>query len=146
MGQDFGFKIDENKASASLQESNNLYSSKNQISSEKMHYLWIDKSINEKPFELLFNEIFNEERQCLKFNTVAEGIEQLFTQKYKAVTVIISGSFFLEFYKKFDERIHNSKDDKDFPFPIVVVFCRQKENFIFNIKFINKYDNNYLLY
>ena len=145
MGQDFGFKIDENNASASLQESNNLYSSKNQISSEKMHYLWIDKSINEKPFELLFNEIFNEERQCLKFNTVAEGIEQLFTQKYKAVTVIISGSFFLEFYKKFDERIHNSKDDKDFPFPIVVVFCRQKENFIFNLKFNNNYDNNYLL-
>ena len=116
------------------------------LNKETINYMWIDKDINETYFKLSYYDIlFNEKRQCYTFNTVDEGIQKLFSLKYQEITVIISARFFPEFFEKFDQRINNTNDLKEFPFPTVVIFCFEKEKFISNLILNNNYDNNYLL-
>ena len=118
----------------------------NANTTEIINYMWIDKDVNKTFFEFeYFNELFNEKRKCYKFDKVDEGLEKLFSLKYQDITIIISGSFFPEFYEKFDQYINTTKDFKEFPFPTVVIFCREKELFISNLILNNNYDNNYLL-
>lgn len=116
----------------------------NQSSSDNYHYMWIDKNIQEQNFEPMYYTLFNEQRKCLKFNTVEKGIEKLFELKYE-ITIIISGSFFPKFFKKFEEKIKNSEKELEFPFPIVVVFCMEKDHFIANLKANKNFDKYYLL-
>ena len=129
-----------------IDNQSNTNNEKNKLNSETINYMWIDKDINEPSFEFLyFNILFNEKRKCYKFNTVDGGLNKLFDLKYQEITVIISASFFPEFYEKFDQKMNNTNDFKEFPFPIVVVFCRNKELFISNLILNNNYNNNYLL-
>ena len=112
--------------------------------SNTMSYMWIDKYINDEIFQIeYYNPLFNEERPCIKCDDVEPGIQILFDQlKSKETTIIISGSFFPDFCKKFNKKI---EERKIFPSPTVVVFCLKKEEFIANLKVNNNYNNNYLL-
>ena len=112
---------------------------------EIINYMWIDKDINKTFFEFTyFNILFDEKRKCYKFDKVDEGLEKLISLEYQEITIIISASFFPEFYEKFDQKINTCKDFKEFPFPTVLIICREKERFISNLILNNNYDNNYL--
>ena len=74
--------------------------------------------------------------------TVEEGITKLIELKYEETIIIISGSLFSVFYKEFDEKLNELQT---FPFPIIIIYCFNKENFIANLISNNIYDNNYLL-
>ena len=115
----------------------------NNLNKEIINYMWIDKNINEPFFDTLYyNNLFDEKRKCYKFDNVDEGLQKLFSLKYQEITIIISGSKFPEFYEKFDENLKNTNDLKEFPFPYVVIFCKEKEKFISNLILNNNYDNN----
>ena len=102
--------------------------------------MWIDQNINEEDFQSMYNTLFNEQRKCSKCDTVDKGIEELMKLKYEEITIIISGRFFLEFYKKFNKKINEIK-----VCPIVIVFCQHKELFISNLRINNIYNDNDLL-
>ena len=105
------------------------------------HYMWIDKNVYAEDFQLVFDCLFNEKKKCSKFDTVDKAIEYLLNNiEFEETIIIVSGSFFPDFYKKFDENINKIKVS-----PIVVVFCQRKEFFISNLKINNIYVNNYLL-
>ena len=126
----------------SLEIQNNKKTPSNSNISDTMHYIWIDQNINEEKFQILNFSKFKDENECSKCKTIEEGIKELFGLKYEETTIIISGKFFPDFCKKFDEKI---KEVKILIFPIVIVFCYQKEKFISNLKINNNYENNYLL-
>ena len=106
--------------------------------------MWIDKHINDEIFQIeYYNPLFNEQRPCIKCDDVEPGIQILFDQlNSKETTIIISGSFFPDFCKKFNKKI---EERKSFPSPTIVVFCLKKDEFIANLNINNNYNNNYLL-
>ena len=126
------------------QKNNRNLDTNNNDLSNTMSYMWIDKYINDEIFQIeYYNPLFNNERPCIKCDRVEPGIEILFGQlKSKETTIIISGSFFPDFCKKYNKK---SKEKMIFPSPIVVVFCIRKEEFKANLNINNNYDNNYLL-
>ena len=102
-------------------------------------YIWIDKNKNQEYFQSCYNYIFPN-NECLTFDKVDEGINKLLENDYEfeETIVIVSGSFFPDFYKKIISKINIIKVS-----PIILIFCMEKEKLLFNLKFNDIYINNF---
>lgn len=94
--------------------------------SNASNIIWIDKNVHSQSSEIYAKELESIKTANLKlFTTIKEGIIYLKEIKFEDTKVIVSGSFFEGFVRKFQENINDMNVA-----PKIIVFTRNRERFL----------------
>ena len=114
----------------------------NNSSNEITNVIWIDPNVFNGENSIYFEELENiKNTKISRFKNVEDALELIKSLKFSETTIIISGSLYTEFIKKFEENLTDI-----FIIPKIIIFTLNKEKFLENNKIYNdKYNSFYNL-
>jgi len=114
----------------------------NNSSNEITNIIWIDPNVYNGENSNYFEELENiKNTKISRFTNVDDALEPIKSLKFSETTIIISGSLYTEFIKKFEENLTDI-----FIIPKIIIFTLNKEKFLENNKIYNdKYNSFYNL-
>ena len=108
--------------------------------SDTRNFIWIDKEVNNKENTFIFKHLFESKNiKCEKCENIDEGFNYLNKKEFKDFIIIISSKLINGFYHLLKDNINSIKIS-----PTIIIFCREKDKVIKNLKQNNIYYNNYL--
>ena len=100
--------------------------------SEKKNMIWIDSDVYSYSNQNLYDEYLSQKFNIRRCTSIQDGIEKLLeAKKFTSVIIIISGAFYLEFYKELNKIKNKLKISI-----IIIVFLRRINLFIQNLKLL----------